>query len=139
MNPFLYMLCLTLCSFFLLGCKSVNTIKPSDTLSKKAFIEDVRVVTDPFLQSRAKVLGINETLTEGGFLKIQVELENLTPRTKHVEYLFEWFDKDGNLIPSTTRSYRVRELLGRETIFLQAVSPTDQASDFRLKMIRARR
>ena len=83
MNPFLYMLCLTLCSFFLFGCKSVNTIKPSDTLSKKAFIEDVRVVTDPFLQSRAKVLGINETLTEGGFLKIQVELENLTPRTKH--------------------------------------------------------
>ena len=58
-------------AFFLFGCKSVNTIKPSDTLSKKAFIEDVRVVTDPFLQSRAKVLGINETLIKGGFSKFR--------------------------------------------------------------------
>ncbi len=57
MNPFLHILCLTLCSFFLLGCKSVNTIKPSDTLSKKAFIEDVRVVTDPFFAESSQGSG----------------------------------------------------------------------------------
>ena len=123
----------------LVACKTVNTVAPGESLANKRYIEDKRVITDPFLGSRAKILGVVETRTSNGFLRVQVEIENASTTTKHIEYLFEWFDNDGNLIPSVTRAYRVREILGRETIYLSAISPSEQAADFQLKLIRARR
>ena len=97
-------------------------LKPSDTLSKKAFIEDVRVVTDPFFDRPR--FGINETLTEGGFLKIQVELENLT-RGPSMEYLLSGLIRiEPHSIDHTV--YHVRELLAGKPSFCKLLLRSGQ-------------
>ena len=121
------------------GCKSVNSVSPHERAATSHSIAQERVMTDPFLESRARILGVTETQTPEGFVKIQVELENMTPSTKHIEYAFEWFDAQGNLVPSASGGFRVRELLGREVIYISAISPRADIKDFRVKMIRARR
>ncbi|NBQ25376.1 MAG: DUF1425 domain-containing protein [Verrucomicrobia bacterium] len=121
------------------GCKSVNSVSPHERAATSHSIAQERVMTDPFLESRARILGVTETQTPEGFVKIQVELENMTSSTKHIEYAFEWFDAQGNLVPSASGGFRVRELLGREVIYISAISPRADIKDFRVKMIRARR
>jgi len=124
---------------FVLGCNTVNTVAPSEPFANKQMISDKRVLPDPILGSRAQILGVNETVTPGGFAKVQVEIRNATSRPKHFEYLFEWFDIDGNLVQSSSKVYQVREILGKETIFLTSIAPTQNAKDFRLKLTRAKR
>lgn len=122
-----------------IGCKTVNSVGPGVPVANKLIITDKRVITDPTLGKRAQILAVNETSTPGGFAKVQVELLNNANKMKHIEYLFEWFDADGNLIPSSTRAYQVKELLGKESIYLNSIAPTTNAKDFRLKLTRASR
>ena len=120
------------------GCSTVNTVEPKQFAFNRSIIADKRVITDPKLNVRAQIQSVNETITLDGFVKIQVEIRNATKRAKQLEYLFEWFDEHGNLVPSTSARFQMREILGGETIFLTSISPTRTAKDFRLKLIRAR-
>lgn len=120
------------------GCSTVNTVEPKQFTFNRSIIADKRVITDPKLNVRAQIQSVNETITLDGFAKIQVEIWNATKRAKQLEYLFEWFDEHGNLVPSTSARFQMREILGGETIFLTSISPTRTAKDFRLKLIRAR-
>lgn len=120
------------------GCATVNTVEPKQLAANRSIIADKRVITDPRLNVRAQILSVNEIITLEGFIKVQVEIRNTTKRAKQLEYLFEWFDQHGNLVPSTSARFQTREILGNETIFLTSISPTRTAKDFRLKLIRAR-
>lgn len=124
---------------FVLGCKTVNTVSPKEPLARKQIIADTRVITDPILGNRAEVIALSEAITPGGFAKVQVELRNNSSRTRHIEYLFEWFDANGMILPSSSRVYQTRELIGGETISLTSIAPTTSARDFRLKLTRANR
>lgn len=120
------------------GCATVNTVEPKQLAANRSVIADKRVITDSILNARAQILSVNETITLEGFIKVQVEIRNATKRAKQLEYLFEWFDEHGNLVPSTSSRFQMREILGGETIFLTSISPTRPAKDFKLKLIRAR-
>lgn len=120
------------------GCATVNTVEPKQLAANRSIIADKQVITDPILNVRAPILSVNETITLDGFVKVQVEIRNATKKSKQLEYLFEWFDEHGNLAPSTSSRFQMREILGGETIFLTSISPTRTAKDFKLKLIRAR-
>lgn len=124
--------------FLVFGCKTVNTVSPKEPLSRKQIIADERIITDPILGTRAEIIAVSETMTPGGFAKVQVELRNNSNRTRQIEYLFEWFDVDGMILPSTSL-FQTREIIGKETISLTSIAPTSNARDFRLKLTRARR
>lgn len=121
------------------GCRTANTYSRKDSSAEKNVIEDKRIVWDPLLGLRAQVIEITETLEAGGFSKVQVEVRNNGFRRKKFEYKFEWFDDKGNLITSSSDAYQVREILGRERLFITDTAPTTTAKDFRLKLIRTRR
>lgn len=120
------------------GCATVNTVEPKQLAANRSIIADKQVITDPILNVRAQILSVNETITLDGFVKVQVEIRNPTKKSKQLEYLFEWFDEHGNLAPSTSSRFQMREILGGETIFLTSISPNRTAKDFKLKLIRAR-
>ncbi len=121
------------------GCRTANTYSREETRTQRNVIDDKRIVSDPLLNLRAQVVEITETVTPSGFSKVQVEVLNKLIWRKKFEYKFEWFDGDGNLIDSTSDAYQVKEILGREKVYLTATAPTRDAKDFQLKLIRTRR
>jgi uncharacterized protein YcfL len=117
------------------GCRSVNTLEPSDRVNPPREINDKRVTTDPSLQRRVAVIAVNEAEGAGGHLRIQVEVRNTTRRYRRFSYKFEWFDGDGILVELPTGGYRDSQLEGGESRMLVAVAPTAEAKDFRLQLI----
>lgn len=117
------------------GCRSVNTVEPTQRVNPPRQIDDKRVVTDPSLQRRVAIIAVNESEGAGGHLRIQVEVLNTTRRYRRFNYKFEWFDRDGILIELPTGGYRSSQLEGGESRMLVSVAPTADAKDFRLQLI----
>ena len=117
------------------GCKTVNTIEPAQPVAERDMLSDKRVVTDSTLNRKVRVLGINQATGLGGFLKIQVELQNTTSRVQSFTYRVEWFDENGMIINLPTKTARPQTMEGKETISITATAPTDRAKDFRIKFI----
>ena len=121
------------------GCRTANTYSRKESTAEKNVVEDKRVSWDPLLGIRAQVIEIIESLETDGYSKVQVEVRNNAFWRKKFEYKFEWFDAKGNLITSSADAYQVREILGRERLYITGTAPTTSAKDFRLKIIRTRR
>ena len=117
------------------GCKSVNTVEPAQPVAQRQYINDKRVVTDPSLGRRVQVLGVNVATGPGGFLKIQIEVQNTTRRPHAFTYRVEWFDENGIIVNTPMGVATPRTLEGRETASIVATAPNDRAKDFRIKFL----
>ena len=120
---------------FLGGCATVNTVEPAQPVARRQMMPDKRVITDSTLNRHVNVLGVNMAEGPGGFLKIQVELQNRTSNMQRFNYKFEWFDENGMIINLPTAAMTPRTIEGKETVFITATAPTERARDFRLKLI----
>jgi uncharacterized protein YcfL len=98
-------------------------------------ITDKRVVIDPALNQTIQLVGIKSTTGPEGFLKIQVNIQNLTGSPKHISYRIDWFDRDGMELPMAASESLPWMLLSHETSFLAATSPTPTAKDFRVTFV----
>ncbi len=98
-------------------------------------LPDKRIITDSTLNRRVNILGVNTATGPGGFLKIQVELQNRTSSVQSFTYRIEWFDENGMIINQPTASAIPRTIEGKDTIDITAVAPTDRAKDFRIKLL----
>ena len=123
----------------LIACQSVNSVERSDSVAERQMVNDKRVITDGGLGRHIDIVGVNESESEAGYLKIQVELRNNTRSRRPVQYLFEWFDENGNLVSSPSGGFQTRVIEGGESVFLTNVAPTNRAKDFRLKLLEADR
>lgn len=117
------------------GCATVNTVEPAQPAARRQMLPDKRVITDSTLNRHVNVVGVNVAEGTGGFLKVQVELQNRTSSVQAFNYRFEWFDENGIIINLPTAAAIPRTIEGKETIFITATSPTERARDFRLKLI----
>jgi uncharacterized protein YcfL len=119
------------------GCKtSVNTLEPAQATSQREMLADKRVITDASLNRRVRFIGINTSPTNApGFLKIQVEVQNLTNKRQAFSYRVEWFDEMGMLINLPTYTAIPRTIEGKEILDLTATAPTERAKDFRIKFL----
>ena len=125
-------------SLLLNGCgATMNTLEPADTVAQRQMISDKRLITDTRLHNRVQPVGINTATGPGGFLKIQIELQNTTGSAHSFTYRIEWFDENGMLINSPTATAIPRSIEGGETISVTAMAPTDRAKDFRFKILSA--
>lgn len=117
------------------ACTTVNTVERAQPVAQKQMVNDKRVLTDASLARGASIVGVNETTTPDGFLKVQIELLNRTRSHKSVSYRFEWFDQNGMLLNTPTSTFIPKQLEGQESLFITAVAPTPSARDFRVKLI----
>lgn len=125
----------------LTGCssKSMNTVERAQPAGEAMMVSDKRILTDASLNRRARILSVNEAMTPGGLLQIQVQVMNTTSSLKRVNYRFEWFDQNGMQV-STPANAALNQIQidGKETKFISSIAPTHACRDFRLKLIEAK-
>jgi len=121
----------------LTACSSttVNTVEPASPTGQRAMISDRRLLTDQSLNKRVRIVGLNTATGAEGFLKVQVEVQNVTSRMQRFTYQVEWFDQDGMLIQLPAATSIPRSIEGGESLMLTATAPTGRAKDFRFKFL----
>jgi uncharacterized protein YcfL len=120
----------------LTGCRtSVNTIENAQKEGQRQMISDSRVITDGSLARKVSFVGINQTITPGGLLKIQIELLNRKRSLQRFSYQFQWFDASGMQINNIVSPTVPDQIDGGESKFISSVAPTPACKDFRVKFI----
>ena len=117
------------------GCTTVNTVESAQPTAQRQMLPDKRVITDATLNRHVNILGVNAATGAGGFLKIQVDIQNRTSSLQSFTYRVEWFDENGMIINLPTASAIPRSIEGKETMSITATAPTERAKDFRIKFL----
>jgi uncharacterized protein YcfL len=133
-NPVRALATATLMALLGAGCHTVNTTETAQPVFQRNLVSEKRVITDASLARKVQILGVNVSDGPGGFLKVQAEVQNTTGRYQRFAYKWEWFDKDGNLIEGPAAVSIIREVEGKESLFINGVAPNPAARDFRLKL-----
>ena len=121
--------------FVFTSCTTVNTVERATPIGTKQVIADKRVITDLTLNKKVSIVGMNEGITPGGFLQVQIEVLNRKNSMQAFNYRFEWFDTNGMLVDTPTSVWIPRQIEGQETLTITAVAPTTTAKDFRVKFM----
>ena len=82
-------------------------------------------------------MGVKTSMTAGGLLKVQVELQNRTSSLQQFIYRFEWFDANGMEINNVITAPIPDQIEGQEDKFISSVAPNPSCKDFRVKFITA--
>ena len=118
------------------GCHtSMNSVENAQKEGQRQMISDSRVITDGSLARKVSFVGVNQTMTPGGLLKVQVELLNRKRSLQRFSYQFEWFDASGMLIGNVVSPTVPDQIEGGESKFISSVAPTPTCKDFRVKFI----
>jgi uncharacterized protein YcfL len=118
------------------GCRtSVNTIENAQKENQRQMISDSRVITDGSLARKVSFVGINQTMTPGGLLKIQIELLNRKRSLQRFSYQFQWFDASGMQLTAVASPTIPDQIEGGESKFISSVAPTPACKDFRVKFL----
>ncbi|HTY86817.1 MAG TPA: YcfL family protein [Candidatus Acidoferrum sp.] len=118
------------------GCRtSMNTIENAQKEGQRQMISDSRVITDSSLARKVSFVGLNQSMTPGGLLKVQLELLNNKRSLQSFSYRFEWFDASGMLINNVASPTVSDQIEGGESKFISAVAPNPACKDFRVKFI----
>lgn len=121
------------------GCSSttVNSVENAQKTGQRQMVTDQRVITDSSLARSVSIVGVNQSMTPGGLLKVQVELLNRTRSLQRFSYRFEWFDANGMQVNSVVSTSVPDQIEGGEDKFISCVAPTPECKDFRVKFIEA--
>jgi len=120
----------------LCGCRtSMNTVENAQKEGQRQMVSDQRVITDTSLAKKVSLVGINQAMTPGGVLKIQIELLNTKRSLQRFSYRFEWFDASGMQINNVASPTIPDQIEGGESKFISSVAPTPACKDFRVKFI----
>jgi uncharacterized protein YcfL len=121
---------------FVSGCKtSMNSVENAQKEGQRQMVSDSRVITDGSLNKKVWIVGVNQTMTPGGLLKVQIELLNKARSYQAFNYRFEWFDANGMQMNSLSTPVIGSTIEGKESKFISAVAPTAACKDFRLKLV----
>lgn len=119
------------------GCTtSVNTVENANKEGRRNMVADERVVTDSSLEHKVSIVGVNTSMTPGGLLKVQVELQNNTHSFQRYLYQFEWFDANGMQLNNVLSATIPDQIEGAENKFIYCVAPSPNCRDFRVKFIK---
>ena len=120
----------------LCGCAtSINSVEPAQASAPRQMISDKRLLSDPSLDRKVRIIGLNEALTPGGLLKVNVAVENMRRSVQQFNYRVDWLDQSGMPVETPNGVWIHREILGRETLDLTALAPTPNAKDYRIKFV----
>jgi uncharacterized protein YcfL len=112
---------------------AISAPAPSPVPSQQQTVADPRFVLAPELERSLHVVSVG--LTQGAFLKIQVNVQNKTDVPVRFRYRIEWFDKDGALLPLAGEKFMPWMLLPRETSLIAATALASSAVDFEIAFV----
>jgi uncharacterized protein YcfL len=121
----------------LAGCTTVNSVENADKQGQRQMVTDQRAITDASLGRKVSIVGVNQSMTPGGLLKVQVELQNRTRFLQRFNYRFEWFDVNGMQVTTVASALLPDQIEGMESKFIFGVAPNPNCKDFRVKFIEA--
>ena len=121
----------------LVACQSVNTSRRAEPVGRPDVVQDVQDVRDGGLGDKAAILQVRQAQTPSGLLRIEADLQNLTRRTRRIDYRFEWFDLDGMRVRSAQPGWLNTRIGAGEVVTVSAVAPTGRAVDYELKLVEA--
>jgi uncharacterized protein YcfL len=118
------------------GCRtSMNSVENAQKEGQRQMVSDSRVVTDASLARKVSIVGVNQSMTPGGLLKVQIELLNRKRSLQRFSYQFEWFDANGMQINNVVSATVPDQIEGGESKFISSLAPTPTCKDFRIKFI----
>lgn len=120
---------------FFSSCTTVNTVEREESVGTKQVVADKRVITDATLNKKVSIVGLNEVVTPGGFLQLQIEILNRKNSMQEVSYKIEWFDENGMRVDTPASVWVPRQIEGQETLSITATAPKQAARDFRVKFM----
>lgn len=120
------------------GCTTVNTVENAQKEGQRNMIADQRAITDGSLNRKVSIVGVNTTTTDGGLLRVQVELQNRTRSLQRFTYRFEWFDLNGMQVANVLSAPLPGQIEGQESKFISGIAPSPACRDFRVKFIEAK-
>lgn len=117
------------------GCAhSVNTVSRAEPQASPNYVNDQRVITDSTLGRKLGIVSVNDGKVSGDMLKVQVTLENKSPKPQAFTYKFVFIADDGMELSGPTGGWKQVQLQGRETRAISAVATNPRAADFRLSL-----
>lgn len=120
----------------LCGCSTtVNSVGRAQDIGQRQMVDDKRLLTDPSLDRKVRIIGINEATNPNGLLRINVEVLNLRRSLQPFNYRIDWLDPNGMPVETAGAAWIHREILGKETLNLTATAPNPAAKDFRIKFV----
>ena len=121
----------------LTGCTTVNTVENAQKEGQRQMVTDLRAITDGSLARKVSIVGVNQAMTPGGLLKVQVELLNRTRSLQRFNYRFEWFDASGMQVNNVISAVIPDQIEGKESKMISSIAPSPSCRDFRVKFIEA--
>ena len=121
----------------LAGCTTVNTVENAQKEGQRQMVTDARAITDGSLARKVSIVGVNQAMTPGGLLRIQVELLNRTRSLQRFNYRFEWFDANGMQVNNVISAVIPDQIEGKESKMISSIAPSPSCRDFRVKFIEA--
>ena len=121
----------------LAGCTTVNTVENAQKEGQRQMVTDLRAITDGSLARKVSIVGVNQAMTPGGLLRIQVELLNRTRSLQRFNYRFEWFDANGMQVNNVISAVIPDQIEGKESKMISSIAPSPSCKDFRVKFIEA--
>jgi uncharacterized protein YcfL len=121
----------------LTGCTTVNTVENAQKEGQRQMVTDLRAITDASLAREVSIVGVNQAMTPGGLLKVQVELLNRTRSLQRFNYRFEWFDANGMQVNNVISAVIPDQIEGKESKMISSIAPSPSCKDFRVKFIEA--
>ena len=105
---------------FFNGCA---TPQPKSSIAK---------ITDGCIVGDIKITDIKGGKRKDGFMRTQIEGENLSGSYKQLEYKIVWLDDDGFVIKSILSKWRKFSAEANQPFYITNIAPNTKASDFRL-------
>ena len=96
---------------------------------------DTRYIIVPSLEHALHVVSVSLINRPGAFLKIQVNVQNLTEAPQRFRYRIDWFNQDGARLPLAGPEYISWMLLPREASSIAATAPAPAAADFEIAFV----
>lgn len=119
------------------GCTTVNSVENAQKEGQRQMVADQRVLTDASLDRKVSIVGVNQAMTPGGLLKVQVGLHNRTRSIQRFMYHFEWFDASGMQVNNVISASVPEQIEGMEDKYISSIAPSPTCKDFRVKFIEA--
>ena len=119
------------------ACQSVNTSRRAEPIGRPDVVQDTQDLRDGGLGNKAAILQVRQAEMPNGLLKIEADLQNLTRRTRRIDYRFEWFDLNGMRVRSAQPGWLNTRIGAGEVVTVSAVAPTRRAVDYELKLVEA--
>ena len=126
---------LILSVILLTGChNSINSTVRATGKAQPSYVQHKNIQTDSSLSKKVHILNVAEDLVSGNILRLQATVQNSRKKSITLNYIFEWYDANGIIIPSTIKQWKSIHLRGAESRPVVGIAPSPNAVDFVLKI-----